>query len=42
MNSSDIGGTLVGSLRKNSKKEIENSTEEVRDSLNPSYHLAGG
>ena len=42
MNSKDIGGTSTGSLRRISKKEIPNSTESVRDPLNPSYDLAGG
>jgi hypothetical protein len=42
MNSKDIGGTSTGSLRRISKKEIQNSTESIRDPLNPSYDLAGG
>jgi hypothetical protein len=42
MNSTDIGGTSAGSLRRISKKEILNSTEAIRDPLNPSYDLAGG
>jgi hypothetical protein len=42
MNSTDIGGTSVGSLRRNTKKEILNSKEGARDPLNPSYKLAGG